>query len=119
MERTEELWGICRVIKSDFQRETVANSATSRFLVIAQQTNANIRHLSALLDSIEKLYIVVGTFNVVILHRSARKEYSNDPSAEIADLTKSFQSKIVLINRDLSTISDLHKSNQYRVSSSM
>lgn len=61
MNRTEELWGICRVINPDFQRETVPESPSSRFLAIAQQTNANIRHLSALLDSIEKLYVVVWT----------------------------------------------------------
>ena len=59
MNRTEELWGICRVINADFQRETVPQSPSSRFLDIAKQTNANIRHLSALLESIEKLYSIL------------------------------------------------------------
>lgn len=94
MDRTEDLLRIAEVFRSD---ETPAMDTFSKrelrpsqYLNLAQRVASNIESNEALVRRMDKL--------------SARKEFSNDPTVEMAEISDLFHMKVAVIQREFEAL---------------
>lgn len=94
MDRTEDLLRVAEVFKSDsaeghgIKRRT--EIGPSQYLNLAQRVAANIESNEALVQRMDKL--------------SARKEFSNDPTVEMTEISDLFHLKVAIIQREFETL---------------
>jgi hypothetical protein len=94
MDRTEDFIRVAEVFKS----ESTAGSGLKRrnevgpsqYLNLAQRVAANIESNEALVQRMDKL--------------SARKEFSNDPTVEMTEISDLFHLKVAIIQREFETL---------------
>jgi hypothetical protein len=94
MDRTEDLFRVAEVFKID---STAGNDlkrrdevGPSQYLNLAQRVAANIESNEALVQRMDKL--------------SARKEFSNDPTVEMTEISDLFHLKVAIIQREFETL---------------
>jgi hypothetical protein len=94
MDRTEDFIRVAEVFKID---NTAGNGlkrrnevGPSQYLNLAQRVAANIESNEALVQRMDKL--------------SARKEFSNDPTVEMTEISDLFHLKVAIIQREFETL---------------
>ena len=108
MDRTEDLLRIAEVFRSDDSPAIDISSKRelrpSQYLNLAQRVASNIESNEALVRRMDKL--------------SARKEFSNDPTVEMAEISDLFHMKVAIVQRDFETLKRMTEDRHHQVKNS-
>ena len=106
MERTDDFHRIVELYKTDIShddqninRKSVIRP--SQYLCLAQRVAANVDSNEALVRRMDKL--------------SARKEFSNDPTIEMTEISDLFHRKVAVIQREFSNLKAMTDERQQQV----
>jgi hypothetical protein len=110
MDRSEEFRKIVRIYQhtgsdlknviEDTRQENQQELST--FMQVALRVSLSVRSNDTLVSRINKL--------------SCRKEFSNDPSIELGEVSAAFGGKVMLIKQDLQLLRTLSEQTKYNVS---
>jgi hypothetical protein len=103
MERTDDLLRLVTLFQTDdlydIQRKT--DLEPSQYLNLAQHVATNIDGNEVLVRRMEKL--------------SKRKEFSNDPTVEMTEISDLFHLKVSIIQRQFETLKKMTEDKQHQV----
>ena len=109
MDRSREFHKIVAIYETHSQfavkNVTPTSKTISRFVQIATRGSYNAKCNEDLLEKLSKLCV--------------RKEFSNDPTEEISEVSTTFQNKTKLIKQDLSILKNATSLQLHGVSSAM
>ena len=109
MERTEDLLRIVEVYRTEQSQDHVvkrkAEIRPSQYLNLAQRVASNIDSNEALVQRMIKL--------------SDRKEFSNDPTIEMTEISDLFHRKVAIIQREFESLKTMTEDRQQQVLNSL
>lgn len=104
MERTEELFRIVKLFEGNNTGENTHRNIEFRpslCLNLAQRVATNVNSNEILVKKIEKL--------------SKRKEFSNDPTTQMTEISDLFHKKVALIQREFESLKKITEEKQSKV----